>query len=103
VAVGGRATLFGPALGAIAVAWAQTALSEGFPSFWTYFQGALFVLVIAFLPGGLSSLNLLRGSLWRRRVVRTGDPQAQPSDVASADRHPEPDLSGVIAGSEAGQ
>ncbi|HET9257317.1 MAG TPA: branched-chain amino acid ABC transporter permease, partial [Pseudonocardiaceae bacterium] len=64
VAIGGRSTLFGPALGAIAVAWAQTTLSESFPSFWTYFQGALFVLVIAFLPAGLSSVNLLRGS-WR--------------------------------------
>ncbi|HKR50390.1 MAG TPA: urea ABC transporter permease subunit UrtC [Pseudonocardiaceae bacterium] len=57
VAIGGRATLFGPALGAIAVAWAQTSLSESFPSFWTYFQGALFVLVVAFLPGGLSSMR----------------------------------------------
>ncbi len=56
VAIGGRATLFGPALGALVVAWAQTTLSESFPSFWTYFQGALFVLVVAFLPGGLSSV-----------------------------------------------
>jgi urea transport system permease protein len=63
VAVGGRGTLFGPALGAIVVAWAQTALSESFPSFWSYFQGALFVLVIAFLPGGLAAA----GSLVRRR------------------------------------
>ncbi|MGH3912408.1 MAG: urea ABC transporter permease subunit UrtC [Pseudonocardiaceae bacterium] len=62
VAIGGRATLFGPVLGAIVVAWAQTTLSESFPSFWTYFQGALFVLVVAFLPAGLSSVSsLLRG------------------------------------------
>ena len=63
VAIGGRSTLFGPALGAIAVAWAQTTLSESFPSFWTYFQGALFVVVVAFLPGGLASA----GKLLRRR------------------------------------
>jgi urea transport system permease protein len=63
VAIGGRTTLFGPALGALAVAWAQTTLSESFPSFWTYFQGALFVVVVAFLPGGLASV----GSLLRRR------------------------------------
>lgn len=56
VAVGGRASLLGPVLGAVAVAWAQTSLSEQFPAFWTYFQGALFVVVVAFLPGGLSSL-----------------------------------------------
>jgi urea transport system permease protein len=63
VAIGGRSTLFGPALGALAVAWTQTTLSENFPSFWTYFQGALFVLVVAFLPGGLASA----GALLRRR------------------------------------
>ncbi|MGH3882084.1 MAG: urea ABC transporter permease subunit UrtC [Pseudonocardiaceae bacterium] len=107
VAIGGRATLFGPALGAIAVAWAQTSLSESFPSFWTYFQGALFVLVVAFLPGGLSSVSLLRGSLLRRRRAgaRTGPVQPPPSTElsdAASPPHPEPGPSGVRAGSEAG-
>lgn len=105
VAIGGRATLFGPALGAIAVAWAQTALSESFPSFWTYFQGALFVLVIAFLPAGLSSVNFLRNPL-RRAGTRAGTteslPPTQPSDAASPPP-PEPGLSGVSAGSETGR
>jgi urea transport system permease protein len=63
VAIGGRSTLFGPVLGAITVAWAQTTLSESFPSFWSYFQGALFVLVVAFLPRGLSTV----GSILNRR------------------------------------
>ena len=39
VAIGGRTTLFGPALGAIAVAWAGSTLSEQFPSGWTYVAG----------------------------------------------------------------
>ncbi|MBQ1047128.1 urea ABC transporter permease subunit UrtC [Micromonospora sp. C51] len=56
VAIGGRATLLGPVLGAVAVAWARTALSERFPGTWTYLQGLLFVVVVAFLPGGLASL-----------------------------------------------
>jgi urea transport system permease protein len=56
VAIGGRASLFGPALGAIAVGYAQTSLSENFPDFWSYFQGALFIVVILVLPGGLASL-----------------------------------------------
>lgn len=55
-AIGGRASLFGPALGAIAVGYAQTSLSENFPGFWSYFQGALFIVVILVLPGGLASL-----------------------------------------------
>jgi urea transport system permease protein len=64
VAVGGRASLLGPVLGAVAVAWAQTSLSEQFPAFWTYFQGALFVVVVAFLPGGLSSVVTTARQRW---------------------------------------
>lgn len=58
-AVGGRASLVGAVLGAIAVAWAKTALSEEFPAAWTYFQGLLFIVALAFLPGGLASLAVL--------------------------------------------
>ncbi|WP_422733337.1 urea ABC transporter permease subunit UrtC [Micromonospora sp. WMMD558] len=76
VAVGGRATLLGPVLGAVAVAWARTALSERFPGTWTYLQGGLFVLVVAFLPGGLAALCSRRrgtggGPLTRLRRRRT--------------------------------
>jgi urea transport system permease protein len=103
VAIGGRATLFGPALGAIAVAWAQTSLSESFPSFWTYFEGALFVLVVAFLPGGLSSVGSLLRS--RRTDGRTGPAESSLTTQVSgaAGAPPQPGLSGVSAGSEAGR
>lgn len=60
VAIGGRETLLGPILGAIGVAWAQTTLSEAYPSQWTYFQGILFIVVVGFLPGGLASLFVAR-------------------------------------------
>ena len=56
VALGGRASLFGPALGAIAVGYGRSTLSEKFPTQWTYFQGALFIVVMLFLPGGVASL-----------------------------------------------
>jgi urea transport system permease protein len=56
VAIGGRATLLGPVLGAVAIAYAKTTLSERFPGAWIYLQGALFVIVVAVLPGGLASL-----------------------------------------------
>ena len=55
VAVGGRASLFGPALGALAVAWAESYLAQSFPSQWSYFQGFLLIVVILLLPGGLAS------------------------------------------------
>jgi len=104
VAIGGRATLFGPVLGALAVAWAQTALSESFPSVWSYFQGALFVLVIAFLPAGFSAVSMLQR--WLPRRLRfgagTGTSSRPPSDAGSLLSR-EPDLSGVSAGTETGQ
>lgn len=56
VAIGGRAALLGPVIGALGVAWAQTTLSEQFPSLWTYAQGLLFIVVIGFLPGGLAAI-----------------------------------------------
>ncbi|PRY56970.1 MULTISPECIES: urea ABC transporter permease subunit UrtC [Glycomyces] len=68
VAIGGRATLLGPVIGALAVAWAQTALSEQFPSAWTYAQGLLFVLVIALLPGGIASVAAVTKRFQRKPV-----------------------------------
>jgi urea transport system permease protein len=56
VALGGRASLLGAALGAIAVGYGQSTLSEQFPTQWTYFQGALFIVVMLFLPGGIASM-----------------------------------------------
>ncbi|PUB31894.1 urea ABC transporter membrane protein [Promicromonospora sp. AC04] len=87
VAIGGRATLLGPVLGSIAVSWAQTSISEQFPSGWIYFQGALFILVIAFLPGGLASVA---GKLRRRRAAAPPG-EAAPGDAAP-DAGPGPEL-----------
>ena len=67
-ALGGRAALFGPAVGAVAVGFAQSRLSESFPGAWSYFQGALFVFIILLLPGGLASLTEKIGGLRRRRA-----------------------------------
>jgi urea transport system permease protein len=87
VAVGGRATLLGPVVGAVAVAWARTSLSERFPGAWTYLEGLLFVVVVAFLPGGLASLVGLARRQARApgvRPVPTGD-RAPVGDLAPVD------------------
>lgn len=73
VAIGGRATLLGPALGALGVAFAETTLASTFPSFWVYFQGLLFILVIGFLPGGIASLPRLMAR-FRKRTTTTATP-----------------------------
>lgn len=67
VALGGRASLLGPALGAIAVGYGQTTLSEQFPTQWTYFQGGLFIVVLLLLPYGITSLGSKLRSLVTRR------------------------------------
>lgn len=79
VAIGGRATLLGPVLGTIFVAYAQTALSEQFPGFWIYFQGALFIVVIAFLPGGIASIPALLRTARRHRATTDPDPSPSPT------------------------
>ncbi|MDC7121483.1 urea ABC transporter permease subunit UrtC [Cellulomonas fimi] len=91
VAIGGRATLLGPVLGAIGVSWAETSLSESFPSFWTYFQGALFIVVVAFLPNGLATL----GQVWRRRRGGSGAGIAADDAVRPDARRSDDQESGV--------
>ncbi len=58
VAVGGRGTLVGPILGAVAVNSAESYFTGFAPDFWLFFLGGLFVVVTLFLPQGL--LGLLR-------------------------------------------
>jgi len=67
VALGGRASLLGPATGALAVGFGRTYLSESFPEQWTYFLGALFIVVILLFPAGLASLVGRAWSLATRR------------------------------------
>jgi urea transport system permease protein len=69
VALGGRASLLGPAIGAIAVGYGQTTLSEQFPTQWTYFQGGLFIVVLLFLPFGITSIGPKLKSLATRRTA----------------------------------
>jgi urea transport system permease protein len=65
VAVGGRGTLVGAALGAVVVNFAKTSFTSGpLAPYWLFLLGGLFVLVTLFLPKGIV------GSLsdwWTRR------------------------------------
>ena len=55
-AVGGRATLIGPIVGAFFVNGAKSWFTVAFPEFWLYFLGALFIAVTLFLPHGIVGL-----------------------------------------------
>ena len=56
VALGGRGTLHGAALGAVLVNFAKSYLTGAAPEYWLYFLGALFILVTIFLPKGIAGL-----------------------------------------------
>jgi urea transport system permease protein len=56
VAVGGRGTLVGAVLGALAVNFAKTELSDALPTLWLFVEGGLFILAITVLPAGLVGL-----------------------------------------------
>ncbi|MEY8876288.1 MAG: urea ABC transporter permease subunit UrtC [Leptothrix sp. (in: b-proteobacteria)] len=55
-AVGGRATLIGPIVGAFFVNGAKSWFTQVFPEFWLYFLGALFIAVTLYLPNGIVGL-----------------------------------------------
>ncbi|TFZ01684.1 urea ABC transporter permease subunit UrtC [Ramlibacter rhizophilus] len=55
-AVGGRATLVGPIVGAFLVNGAKSWLTVTAPEFWLYFLGALFIAVTLFMPQGIVGL-----------------------------------------------
>ena len=69
VAVGGRGTLFGPVLGAMAVNYAKTYFTAALPEVWLYALGLLFVLVTVLLPQGI--VGLLGRLRLRRRTSET--------------------------------
>ena len=60
VAVGGRGTLIGAAVGAVLVNYAKTFFTGALPEVWLYALGTLFVLVTLFLPRGIMGLMSAR-------------------------------------------
>jgi urea transport system permease protein len=72
VAVGGRGTLFGAALGALLVNWGQTRFSESRPDDWLYLQGLLFIVVVGFVPRGIMGIPAALRDLGGRVRTRIG-------------------------------
>jgi urea transport system permease protein len=64
VAIGGRGTLFGAVIGAIAVNYAKTYFTGAFAELWLFMLGGLFVLSTLYLPKGIVGAvkNLKEGS-----------------------------------------
>lgn len=89
VAFGGRGTLWGATLGAVAIGALRSFLTASYPRVWPMLLGSLFVLVTFFLPDGLLGLS---GRVRHRRETladengdgaRAGAPRAKAEAPAS--------------------
>ncbi|MCB9992844.1 MAG: urea ABC transporter permease subunit UrtC [Hyphomicrobiaceae bacterium] len=89
-AVGGRGTLVGPIIGAIAVNAGKSWFTGVLPEFWLFALGGLFVLVTILLPRGIvgtihsgwTALRARRASI-EAEEGRDTDPEAEIVDIPS--------------------
>jgi len=79
-AVGGRATLIGPIIGAILVNGGKTVFTGLFPSFWLFALGGLFVAVTLFLPKGI--VGTIGPYIGRKRKPVSPQPQAAEDEAS---------------------
>ena len=98
VALGGRGSLLGPVLGAIAIDYLSASLSGDLPFLWQLVLGATFVAVIILLPDGLAgfvrrTLAAIAGS-WRTALVPWVEP-AETTRLSTDDRTPLLDVVGL--------
>ncbi|CAA0118241.1 urea ABC transporter permease subunit UrtC [Zhongshania aliphaticivorans] len=78
VAIGGRGTLFGAVIGAVAVNYAKTYFTGAFPEVWLFMLGALFVISTLYLPKGIVGVvNQLRERRAERNATSTPEQGAQ--------------------------
>ena len=75
-AVGGRATLIGPIVGAFLVNGAKSWLTVAAPEYWLFFLGGLFIVVTLFMPQGVVGLV--------RRVLKRNRPPAHVQQAPAA-------------------
>ena len=88
VAVGGRGTLVGAALGAVVVNYAKTFFTSGMLApYWLFMLGALFILVTLLLPKGIVGTF----NAWRE-VSKEKRPAAAAASAAAEDGVTEPKM-----------
>ncbi|WP_424931634.1 urea ABC transporter permease subunit UrtC [Amaricoccus macauensis] len=75
VALGGRGTLVGAAMGALIVAAAESWLTATIPDAWLFVLGATFVLVTIYLPQGV--LGLIEGAFRKREKAEPVGKEAE--------------------------
>jgi len=90
VAVGGRGTLVGAALGAIVVNYAKTYFTSGpLAPYWLFMLGALFILVTLLLPRGIVGTFSSWSQPWKAKAIpATAESAAREAGIS------EPDIAG---------
>ena len=88
VAVGGRGTLVGAALGAVVVNYAKTVFTSGpLAPYWLFMLGALFILVTLLLPKGIiGTFN----AWWEGRKAKQATANAESADLEDGVGEPKP-------------
>ncbi len=89
VAVGGRATLLGPIIGAISINWLKSYTTYHFPDYWLIILGTLFVLVVLFMPQGIAGAISQGWSRLRKRAEATPATGKQLPEAATSKDAPE--------------
>ncbi|VTU25660.1 leucine/isoleucine/valine transporter permease subunit [Variovorax sp. PBS-H4] len=95
-AVGGRATLVGPILGAFIVNGAKSWLTVAYPEYWLYFLGALFIAVTLFLPDGIVGL-VKRWTTRDAKAAANEEPRQLARRAVAAEQGVEPDALAPLA------
>jgi urea transport system permease protein len=86
VAVGGRGTLLGPVIGAVAVNWLKSWATKEYPDLWLIILGGMFVLIVLFMPNGIVGLPRQIRTFWTHYVkpgIRHATPAAGTAALAS--------------------
>ena len=86
VAVGGRGTLFGAVIGAIAVNYAKTYFTGAFAELWLFLLGGLFVMTTLYLPKGIVGFV---------QQLKEGDGKASQVYTAIVNRFPSKKIKGA--------
>lgn len=77
VAVGGRGTLYGPIIGAIAVNMLKSWATREFPDWWLIILGVSFILVVLFMPKGIVGLPAQIKALLARMKTKIPEPTTE--------------------------
>jgi urea transport system permease protein len=86
VAVGGRATLAGAALGAVLINYGKSYFTGALPELWLFVLGGLFIAVTLAFPKGI--VGSVAG--WAKRRPRAAAPPAAPAPVPLGEPAKEP-------------